>query len=462
MVPGYDRKVLDRVIITCALAALVGCGGEIPVEREIPPTPRRMVLWLDSNGVDEDTADRLQRVGVDEVVMHKGSVDLRGEMPVVRFHPAGRVEGSIPMGIVLEVPGVRPGLDEETASAVWQALETELGGQLPAELILDLPELAEGTGEFLVSLQRVSGLSVVPILSALQLETELGLEVATAARTCLVPSFGSENLMLRGIGERDPLPLREKLSSLGDRGVRARIGIVIQPLTLPTISGTGEDLNRLTEGGVASVSTSSVLDRTFTFNQGVNWSGRSWSKGDTVAIRWMDASRLRAAMAESQHLVLPELAGWDLAVLPADGHELGLSRESLIRYLGGEGPEPDVTLDVERSGRNLRFSLSNTHVFSTAVSNHGNWVQVSVDEGWLRAEGRGSFERLARGTVSGDDWEQGDFERVNAARYFEVYLAPGEKVVSGRLIVPSSRSQVTVRYNLTLFDGTAVVGQLVR
>jgi hypothetical protein len=101
-------------------------------------------------------------------------------------------------------------------------------------------------------------------------------------------------------------------------------------------------------------------------------------------------------------------------------------------------------------------TLSNTGPFATAVSNHGNWVEVSVEEGWLTVDGRGSFERLTRGTVSDGRWEQGDFERVNAARFFEVYLAPGEKLTSGTLQVPSSRSRVTVRSNLTLSDGTTV------
>ncbi len=44
----------------------------------------------------------------------------------------------------------------------------------------------------------------------------------------------------------------------------------------------------------------------------------------------------------------------------------------------------------------------------------------------MTVDGRGSFERVTRGTVSGGRWEQGDYERVNAARFFEVYLAPGE------------------------------------
>ena len=452
--------MMKRMIVSLALLTLTGCGGQSPVVRDIPPTPRRLVVWLDESGIDEATADRLQRVGVDEVVMWRGTVDLSGQAPVLRIGSAGPVEGSIPLGIAVAVSGVRPDLDEDTANAVWRALEADLGGALPAEVILDLPDLADGVDDFVVALQEVSGIAVVPILSFTQLATELGQHVAAATRSCVVPAFGTDGSILRGIGELDPLPLREKLAPLAESGVRVRIAIVIQPRTEPSLGGPGDDLDPLTERGVTTVSTNSVLDRTFTFERNASWSGRQWSAGDTLAARWIDASRLQAAIAESQGLLLPELGGWDVMTLPPEGLELGLSRDTLIRYLGGEGPEPAVELDVQRSGRSLRVTLSNTSPFATAVSNHGNWLEVSVEEGWLTVDGRGSFERLTRGTVSGGRWDQGDFDRVNAARFFEVYLAPGETVTSGAIQVPSSRSRVTVRYNLTLSDGTAVTGEV--
>jgi hypothetical protein len=376
--------------------------------------------------------------------------------------PIGPVEGSIPLGIALDVTGVREDLDEATAEAVWRALDSDLGGDLPAEVILDLPELADGLGEFLVALQQVSGLSVVPLLSFSQIQTQQGRDVAMAARSCVVPSFGTDGVALRGIGELDPLPLREKLAPLADAGVRVRIGIAIQPRTVPALDGPGEDLDPLTESSSATVSTSSILDRTFTFRRNTTWSGTTWPAGESIAIRWMDASRLRAAFEESHRMALPEMGGWDLVHLPREGQGLGLTRETLIRYLGGEGPEPALELDVQRSGRSVRVSLENASPFATAVSNHGNFVEVSVEEGWVTVDGFGSFDRLIRGTLDRGKWEQGDFERVNAVRFFEVYLAPGEKVTSGTARVPSSRSKVAVRYSLTLFDGANLSGTVYR
>jgi hypothetical protein len=453
---------MKRLVLSLVLPAVAACGGHPPVPRDIAPTPRRLVVWLDPSGIDEATADRLQRVGVDEVVLRRGSVDLSGQAPVLRIENAAPVAGSIPLGIAVEVSRVRPDLGEAAAAAVWRALEADLGNALPAEVILDMPNLEQGLEAFVVAFREISGLSVVPVLSFTQLETDLGRRVAEAAGSCVVPAFGTDGIALRGIGERDPLPLRVKLEPLADSGVRVRIGIVIRPRAEPDLQGPGDDLNRLTENGVATVSTNSTLDRTFVFEKSVSWSGSAWSAGDAVAVRWMDASRLHAAIDESEKLLLPELGGWDLLMLPPPELELGLSRETLIRYLGGEGPEPAVDLDVQRNGRSLRVSLSNPGPFATAVTNHGNWLEVSVGEGWLTVDGRGSFERLARGTVSGEQWDQGDYERVNAARFFEVFVAPGEKMTSGTIHVPSSRSPVRIRYNLTLSDGTAVTGDIVR
>jgi hypothetical protein len=264
---------------------------------------------------------------------------------------------------------------------------------------------------------------------------------------------------LRGIGELDPLPLSKKLAPLADTGVRVRVAIALNPRTVPVLDTSGEDLDPLTEGGATSVSTASVLDRTFEFRRRMRWSGREWAAGDSVAVRWMDASRLRAALQESQRLVLPELGGWDLVTLPSADQGLGLSREGLFHYLGGEGPEPELSVAVRRSGRSVRVVLENRSVFATAVSNHGNWVQVSVEDGWVSVDEAGGFDRLSRGTLNGDRIDQGSYDRINAVRFFEIYLAPGEEITGGLVQVSSSRTPVTVRWHFTLFDGRDVTGE---
>jgi hypothetical protein len=419
-------------------------------------------MWLGSSGLEASAAEELQKAGVDAVVVRLGSIDLSGQAPLLRFDSAGAVEGPIPVGVALEVSGVRFGLDDETAEAVWRGIETELAASVPAEVILDLPRIVEGLEDFVASLSAISGVPVVPILSFEQLQTAEGLAVAKAARVCVVPAFGNDGAGLRGIGELDPLPLWKKLEPLAATGVRIRPAIVLRPRTEPPLAGPGEDLDPLTENQTTTVSTTSVLDRTFTFEKAASWSGRSWDPGDSVAVRWMDVSKLHAALEEIQRLILPEVAGWDLIPLPEEEQALGMSREGLLRYLMGEGPEPDVQVEADRTGRSIRVRVANPSPFGTAVSRFGNWVQVSVSEGWLQARDAGSFEKRSLGVLQGEKLQQSNLDRVNTVRFQEFYLAPGEEVVSGDVRVPSSGTEITVRWYFTLASGKTVSGEFVR
>jgi hypothetical protein len=202
------------------------------------------------------------------------------------------------------------------------------------------------------------------------------------------------------------------------------------------------------------------LDRTFVFKRELTWSGHRWQPGDRLAIRWMDAARLDQALQEAHRMVLPEVAGWDLLPLPGESAHLGLSREALLRYLNGEGPAPEVDVSVERDGRSLRVTLENNGPFQTAVSSFGNWVQVSVDAGRLVAEDPGDFDHVSVGSVRGGRWQQGGVDAVDAVRFNEIYLAPGERLRSGVVRVPTSRAEVDVRWHLVLSDGTEVGGTI--
>jgi len=451
------KRAFSVVVLT---VLLVGCGGGGPSFQEVAPAPRRLAVWLGEDGLDSATAERMRAAGVDEVVVRLGSMNLAGQAPVLRFKARPPVEASIPVGIVLEVQGARADLGRATAEAVWRAIDAELDGSVPAEVILDLSRLTEDFDKFVSALTEVSGVSVVPLLSFEQLQHDDGLRAAAAARICVVPAFGTDRADLRGVRELDPLPLWKKLEPLAGSGVRVRLAVVVAPRSDPPFEGVGEDLNPLTR--VATVSTTSTLDRTFTFEKATSWSGRNWIPGDNLAVRWVDAARLHAALKEMHRLVLPEVAGWDLVALPPEPRSLGLGRETLLRYLEGEGPAPDVEVEVERDGRTVRVSLDNPGPFVTAVTNHGNWVQVSVDEGWLQARDRGGFDGLRLGNARGNHWREGDFDQFNGARFSEVYIGPGERLTSGSVRLPSSRSSVTVRWHLTLSDGSAVTGELFR
>jgi hypothetical protein len=446
------------------MVAAVGCDSRGPVSRAgaVSPIPRRTVVWLDEQGVDETTAAQLQRAGVDELVVPRGTVNLAGGSPVLNLIQAPPVAGSIPVAISLRVQGLRPNLEKTVAADVWRAIAAEMGEATPAEIVLDMPDVAPGVADFLDRLSKEAGVPVVPVLTAEQIRSPEAVRAAAVARVCVIPVFGTGHASVRGIGEMAALSLVEKLEPLAAEGVRIRLAISLQPLTVPELSGWGEDLNPLSEPETATVSTSSVLDRSFVFNQPVEWSGRQWQPGETVAVRWLDVSRLHGAFGEMNRLILPELGGWDLVPLPPEGRRLGMGREALIRYLGGEGPHPEVALGAERNGSRITVSLANTSPFTSAVSAVGNWVEFTVDAGSLIAEGRGSFDRLVLGTKAGGQWRPRFFGAPTAVRFHELYLGPGEELQTGSIRLSPRNAEYRVSWHIVLSSGEEFTGALQR
>jgi hypothetical protein len=455
------RRV-PSLVLACIVAGLLGCADPEREAGSFEPEgiPRRTVIWLGERGLDEITAAGLARVGIDQVVIRRGALDLTGSAPVVRFDPWPELAGDIPIAFLFELEGVREGLDEDTAVAVWRAIAAEEARPGPAEIILDMPELAPGLELFVESLARISGSPVVPLLSLEQLADEGTRSVVSAAGSCVVPVFGTGHPALRGSGKRTNLPLEVKLLPLAELGVRVRLAVSLYPVTEPAIDVWGDDLDPLTEPGLSEVTTSSSLDRSFTPRKRLEWSGRSWMPGDRVAVRWFDVARLHASLAEINRLILPEVAGWDLVSLPPPGPRLGMGEEALLRYLRGDGPAPTAEVRVSRSGRTLSLSLVNTSPFATAVSGVANWVEVIADRGTLVAERRGSFDRIRLGSRRTGEWKAISAGVADALRFHEIYLAPYEKLDGARVRLSSSRNPYRVRWRFQLSSGEVVSGAL--
>jgi hypothetical protein len=439
---------------------LVSCGGgpHSPQADDVAPIPRRLVVWLDSTGVDADTVSRLLDAGVDELVVRRGSILISGGAPVVRLEPAPVVGGALPVAVALQVLGLDDREHDADADAVWSALAADFGDRLPAELVLDLPELGDGAASFVTRLIATSGLAVVPLLSLDQLETEVGRKVASAATRCLVPAFGSQSADLRGLEARTTRPLDVKLDPIRNLGVKVRVGIALRPATDPEVAGWAEDVDPLTSENDAEILRTSALDRSFIVRRALDWAGASFEPGQTIAAAWVDAPKLNSFFVESQRLLLPEIVGWDLISLPPDGTSLGLGRDELIRYLGGEGPAPTIEVRVNRRGRNLAVELSNTSVFRSALTGVGNWLQVELESGALVAEDRGEFDRVILGRIIEGRWQPNPAGGPDAVRFVENYVAPGEVIETGTIRLPSSRSEVTVRWQVQLSDGSTVSG----
>jgi hypothetical protein len=454
---AMGRLLPALVVVVSALGACGGGAADHEAEL-VAPVPRRTAVWLPAEGIAAEWAARLAAVGVDQLVVRRGSILLTGPTPVVQLNDAPVIEGPIPSAVVLEVRGTSPELGEATADAVWGGLAAHFGDRLPAELILDLPVLFDGTSAFVSQLASRSGLGVVPVLTVSQIGTEEGMAVARAAHGCIVPVFGVDGPDLRGIGDMRNQPLRLKLAAVRELGVRVRLAVALRPKTDPAVEGWAEDLDRLTVPENADIKRTSTLDRSFVVRQPLAWGGRSWSEGETIAVSWVDAAKLRAFLTESHRTILPDVGGWDLITMPPVGSNLGLDREELVRFLGGEGPEPKIDVKLRRNGQTLTVEMSNPSIFRSAVTGVGTWVQVEISSGSLTVRSRGSFNRVILGTVAGGEWQPNPPAGPDAVRFLETYLAPGEELKSGAIRLPSSRSRVTARWQVQLSDGSAISG----
>ncbi len=441
------------------LVLAIGCGRgqEVAVDKPAPLL-RKTAVWV-AGAVDEDVAARLKRAGVDVLVVRRGLVDLTTGSPVIKVDPAPWIAGEIRGSAALRIESGSVELKPEAASALWRGLAPVVG-PTTAEIVVDIPRLSPGIAGFVRALDQESGLPVLPILTVSQIRTDRGLELAKAAGTIIVPLFGPGGVGLRGVGDAGNEPLVDRLATLAGTGVRVRAGIVLTPRTDPKLARWGEDLDRLCNGGRVEVSTASKLDRAFIFRKPMEWSGRKWAVGDRFEVQWMDAVRLDSALREIDSVFMPEMVGWDLVALPPADGTLGIDGRALTAYLEGQGPAPDLDVSLRRQGRSLRISVVNLSPFASVVSGHGNWVEVSLESGYLVADDAGDFERIEVGKRIGEQWKPGLSSGVNAVRFTEILVGAQESLTTGVIRLPSSRSKVTVRWSVMLSDGEVVSGEL--
>ena len=217
----------------------------------------------------------LKRAGVTRLVVRRGFIDLTSGTPVIKVDPALPIAGEIPVAAALRIESGSVPLQSDSAAMLWRGLGPVVG-PTTAEIIVDVPTLSPGIPGFVRTLDEVSGLPVVPILSVNQIRTDLGLELAQAAGTVIVPLFGPGAVGLRGVGDARDESLNDRLATLAAAGVRVRAGIVLTPRTNPKLAGWGDDLSLLCEGERVEIKTDSSLDRAFVFRKALTWSGRQW------------------------------------------------------------------------------------------------------------------------------------------------------------------------------------------
>jgi hypothetical protein len=458
------RSALTRVLkyIGIPLVALLhlwlaGCGGSSENGLAPPLVSRQSVVWLTEEGIDSDTARHLKRAGVDLIMVRLGSVRLSSDVPVPMLVPVPPLAGDIDVGIALQIEQAKPEIEPSQAKVLWQALDEALGDLQPTEIALQLPEVRGGLQEFVDRLGRESGLKVLPVLTVDQLIIPEAIELVQAAKGCVVIAYGNP-VLLRPNASLSLEPLPEQLAPLRDLGVRVRVGMVLGPHTMPQLDSNAEDVNPLTENNLTEIKTAGQFDRVFAFREAATWSGRTWNPGDQIAMRWIDAARLDAALNEVNRLSLPEPGGWDLISLPPETSSYpGMTRETLWRYLSGDGPEPQVKVSIERAGSSFRIHFVNTGPFCPTVSSFENWLEVTVTSGYLIAEEPGAFDLLQRGNRNGDHWQEAVMGNVGSARFVEKYLGPYERLQTEWMRAVSTQAEVLVRWQLVLSNGKKVL-----
>ena len=234
------------LLVVAGVLLASACGGGAPpnVSSLHAAIARRTTMWLGSQGLDEDTAVRLREAGIDTVVVQRGRVDLASGVPVLKLGGDVPRTGVLPVGLELTVERLPAELNPSAAEALWRAIEGDLGAATPAELILDLRELSPDLGAFIAALAEVSGAPVVPVLTVEQLASDEGRDAARAARTCIVPAYGSIERYRPGASESSD-PLATRLEGIANLGVRVRVGIVLMPQSIPELGVWGDDLDRI-------------------------------------------------------------------------------------------------------------------------------------------------------------------------------------------------------------------------
>ncbi len=447
--------------LLCVLAVTgVGCGRDDGTpEAPLRTLPRTLAVWAGPSGVDQVTVAELERVGVDEIVVPRGSIELTGGVPVLRTRPVPQVAEGIPIAVsfLLNIPG--RAVDPKAADALWTALSGELGsGAPPRELLLELPNLPEKVDVLVQRLARLSGLPIVPVLGTDQAGDPGAPSLVRATGSCVLVAYGQVERWRKGAAAVTG-SYADTAAPLAAAGVPVRAGIVIVPSTDPPLEGWGEALAPLTEPENARIGDDPIHQRRFTFEKAMEWSGRTWQAGQHVSISWIDAAGIDAAIGESSRTTLPPCGGWDIIWLPpATGASLGIGLEGLVAYLDGKGPGPFPVVRLERSGSSARIVVENRSPFPSAVSRYGNWFELDGGGTALVAEDRGGFDGVTLGSRRDGRFRRGTSGVADAVRFTENELAPGETIRSGRVRLTSRKTSLTLRWQVQLSDGRVVTG----
>jgi hypothetical protein len=125
-------------------------------------------------------------------------------------------------------------------------------------------------------------------------------------------------------------------------------------------------------------------------------------------------------------------------------------------------PVPEIFVDetetATRRGGAVALTLRNASLNPSLLSQLNNWVELHVPSGSLASVDPGRFDRYEFWLGEGSSAKPVNQHRADRVRFFEFYLAPGEKVTSGPIRIAGDPSQITIRVSASILgaDGSEI------
>lgn len=479
--PGwYPARRLLVVPLSVLLLLVAGCGGGGAGGQRRPGS----VLWLTSESapVSPETMDALARQGVGEVFLQAVELAWSGGRPELRSDFESVVVPRAPVTLVVrgepppqEVEDLAAGLAGELTAL---ELEVERRGGLPAGFHLHLAIPGEAALEPLARLTRELGYGLGPkrplsvTLPRRLMGTEGARSLARAAGALVVFLYG------QGPGEADEpeawdlQAVRNRLELLEGLETDYLVGVITLG-RLARKDASGRTLEATTRGSVRRLLDHRALEdtlgsalkavdgRIYEFRaRGATRAG-PWrlKAGERVQVTLLGGSHLRRLRRMLSSPGWEHLLGQAWYRPPGPEEKLAVLPSVLADALA-ETPSPsqiEVRKAVESRDHRLaiRLRVTNAGSESTEIARVGdNFVELRSRRGRFLQVDPGDFGRYdlidsASGRRS---------LRADTVRLFSAYLAAGETVESGELLLTGGEEDdLMVRGSFLLPDGSSAM-----
>ena len=468
------------MLLTVLGLAVAGCSGGSAGGERRPGS----VLWRtsDSAPVDPETMDALARQGVGEVFLQVVDLGWSGGRPELRADFESVSVPRAPVTLVVrgdapppEVEEIGEGLARELTAL---ELEVERRGGLPAGFHLHLAMPGEAALETVARLTRELGAGLGPrrplsvTLPRRLMESEGARSVARAAGALVVFLYGQGPGEADDAGAWDLHTVRERLEVLERLESDYLVGVItLGRMTRKDASGrtvaatTQGSMRRLLDRPGLEDTLGSALKavdgRIYEFEARAATRAGPWSleAGERIQLTLLGGSHLRRLRRMLASPTWEHHLGQAWYRPPGPGEELAV-RPSVLAGALAETPSPsriEVRKAVEDRGerRVIRLRVTNAGSESTEIARVGdNFVELRTRRGRFLKVAPGDFRRYdlidsASGRRS---------LRADTVRLFPAYLAAGETVESGDLVlVGGEADDLAVSGSFLLPDGSSAM-----